>query len=113
MQNRKTDTEKRALNMATAYAAICGAKVPEAVIHAAVNSGAIARTAKGNIDKRSFANFLERMGYIGAAASFRRKYGLKLDARDKMILGAVPEFDAEKIEVRSFTVTAGGHTNEK
>ena len=101
MQNTKT--EKRALNMATAYAAICGAAIPEPVIHAAVNSGAIARTAKGNIDKRSFAAFLEKLGFIGAAASFRRKYGLKQSTRSAAVLGSVPECEAEKMEMRSFT----------
>ncbi len=105
MQNRKTDAETRALKLATIYAIMCGANVPTPVLHAAVRNGTIARTPQGRIVKQSFARFLERLGYVGAAASFRHKYGLKLEARDRMLLGAVPERAAEKIEYRSFAMT--------
>lgn len=115
MQNRKTDTETRALKMATIYAAICGANVPAPILHAAVQRGTIARTAKGKIDKYSFARFLERLGYVGAAASFRRQYGLILKPQERMLLEAVSTKSAvEKIAFRSFTVTAsGGQIDEK
>ena len=107
--HKDTDAEKRALKMATIYATICGANVPTSVLYAAVRNGTIARTAKGKIDKHSFARFLERLGYVGAAASFRRQYGLILSPQDRMLLEAAStERAAEKIEFRSFAMTAGG-----
>ena len=103
MQNRKTDAETRALRIATIYAIMCGANVPTAILHAAVRRGEILRTPKGRIDKHSFARFLERLGYIGAAASFRRQYGLILSPEDRMLLDAAgTKRAAEKIEYRSF-----------
>ena len=88
MQNRKTDAETRAIKTATIYAIMCGANVPTAVLHAAVRNGTIARTPKGRIHKHSFAIFLERLGYVGAAASFRRQYGLISSPKDRMLLDA-------------------------
>lgn len=101
------EREERALKMATAYTAICGAAVPEAVIIAAVRSGDIAKTPAGNIDKKSFAAFLEALGFVGAAASFRKRYGLKQTTRGASILRGVPEAEAEKVEYRDFTMKAG------
>ena len=103
MQNRKTDAETRALKIATIYAVMCGANVPTSVLHAAVRNGTIERTPRGRIVKQSFARFLERLGYVGAAASFRRQYGLILSPKDRMLLDtAGTKRAAEKIEYRSF-----------
>ena len=72
-----TDVEERTAKLAISYAEASGAFIPDDVIRAALKSGAIKRTKAGNLDNRSFAGFLDESGFALAAATFRRKHGLK------------------------------------
>lgn len=94
-----TDNRK-AEQTALIYAGFVNAAIPAPVIVAAVRSGKIRTTHAGKVDKKSFASFLDSLGFAGAADRFRTQYKLKRSKRLKGFLDQIPTGDKTKLEIR-------------
>ena len=91
-----TDAEKRAV----IYTELLGCGIPSDAVSAAVRSGRIKRTADGNVSKKSLADYLEELGFVGAAYSFRKKHGLKQNASHRAMFQNMSSKEAAKIEFK-------------
>lgn len=86
-----------ALARASVDADLIGVDLSTSVIAAAMEAKQI-KVKENELDRASFARWLENMGYIEQAAIYRHKHGLKQNKPTKQALDSMPRDAFEEIE---------------